>query len=86
MIYVWVGGPGSPRCGLAAANQEHTTLFIVPSGSISLTQPFPPSATSRAPVGSTKRPKGIFSSEFVAGPPSPDRPASPVPAKVEMIP
>lgn len=46
----------------------------------------PPSAKYIAPVRSNANPPAPFSSAAVAGPPSPAKPATPVPAKLEMTP
>src|SRR4051812_15935741 len=56
------------------------TLVIVPSGAIRRTTWFPVSQTYAAPSGPIVKPDGSFISAAVAGPPSPAKPFSPVPA------
>jgi hypothetical protein len=47
---------------------------------------FDESAIRKLPSGRTARLKALFSSARVAGPPSPEKPAVPLPATVVMIP
>jgi len=61
-------------------------VVMVPSGPTRRMLWLPLSAMKRLPALSTAIPVGLFSRAATAGPPSPLKPVSPVPATVVMVP
>ena len=61
-------------------------VVMVPLGSTLRTTPFEGMAIYRLPIESTANPLGNESRAAVAGPPSPAKPSSPLPATVVILP
>src|SRR5664280_654782 len=80
--HAWVAGPPSPQKPLVPLP---ATVVMVPSGATRRTRSWPGSAMYRLPAASTARPHGASRHAWVAGPPSPQKPAVPLPATVVMV-
>src|SRR5664280_18204 len=78
----WVAGPPSPQ---KATVPLPATVVMVPSGATRRPRLLPGSAMYRLPAASTARPLGMSRQAWVAGPPSPQKPAVPLPATVVMV-
>src|SRR6266404_3614358 len=78
-----VAGPPSPENELLP---DPATVVMVPSGLMRRTRALPTSAMKRLPAVSAARPRGSLSRALAAGPPSPEKPAWPVPATVRIVP
>src|SRR5664280_2025204 len=81
--HAWVAGPPSPQKPLVPLP---ATVVMVPSGATRRTRLLlPGSAMYRLPAASRARPPGPWRHAWVAGPPSPQKPAVPLPATVVMV-
>ncbi|MEA2442884.1 MAG: hypothetical protein QOJ12_176 [Thermoleophilales bacterium] len=78
-----VPGPPSPW---KPANPSPARVVMVPSGATRRTRWLFVSTITKPPSLATARPIGSFSCAEVAGPPSPLKPAEPIPATVVMTP
>ena len=83
VIAALVAGPPSP---LKLAAPLPAKVVITPAGVMRRTRLLSVSVTYKLPRASKAKALGKFSWALVAGPPSPPKPAAPVPAKVETIP
>jgi hypothetical protein len=78
-----VAGPPSPAEDSAPLP---ATVLIVPSEASRRTRLLIPSEMYRPPSGPISRPFGLRRVAAVPGPPSPEKPSTPVPATVEIVP
>ena len=80
-------GPSSPiSSGPKSILPGPAKVVMVPEGSTRRIRLFQVSAMNRLPAPSTATPSGTFNCASAAGPLSPLKPGSPVPAKVVMVP
>ena len=79
----WSAGPPSPP---KLSSPVPATVVMVPLVSSRRMRELRVSAMNRLPALSTATPKGEANCAWTAGPPSPPKPRSPVPATVVMVP
>ena len=82
LSWAWVAGPPSP---LKPRTPVPATVATIPSGLTCRMRLLPQSVMIRLPPRPTTTSKGALNCALAIGPPSPLKPATPVPATVVMI-